>query len=197
MQTSESTLRTSDEQSPQGRTSSVPPSSASTTEIAKSEGQIRCSQLEPPIDPEGDVKIKTPSTTPATRSRNRSKTFTLLAKKEELRGKQEGSFEVFTAEYDAISLLEFVTRLKDNLDIQDRKGILKKHKECFIGKEAVAWLVKSNLSRDREHAVKMVQRLSNIGVIANTSNKRRQFCDDNSYYRFNDVAVEALALSSV
>ncbi|KAL6068796.1 YHS domain-containing protein [Balamuthia mandrillaris] len=77
-------------------------------------------------------------------------------------------------------------RLKDlGVDslIGDRKRNLKTHRNVFVGKEFVDWLIEKGEAKTREEAVTMGQDLINCGYVHHVSDSHG-FKDDNLFYRF-------------
>ncbi len=57
-------------------------------------------------------------------------------------------------------------------------------RNCFIGSEAVDWLVKKNDLHEREPAILIFQHLLSQGVIQHVSENNMQFEDNDQFYRF-------------
>ncbi len=89
------------------------------------------------------------------------------------------------ASLDNTDLEELTTRLKNVLDIRDRKyGIPSKtYLKCFVGSEAVALLVKEGIAIDEEDAVRIGNMLLNAGVFHHVMDAH-EFKNENLFYRF-------------
>jgi len=78
-------------------------------------------------------------------------------------------------------------KLRANIVIKDRTTLLKTFHDCFIGREAVDWLVSSGEAKSRQEAVHLGQMLLSQGIIMQDSNEG-VFRDSNAFYRFAGVA---------
>jgi len=74
-------------------------------------------------------------------------------------------------------------KLRANIVIKDRTHLLKTVHDCFIGREAVDWLVSSGEAKSRPEAVHLGQMLLSQGIIMQDSNEG-VFRDTNAFYRF-------------
>jgi len=73
--------------------------------------------------------------------------------------------------------------------------------KCFIGSEAVDWIIYSSLAQSRREAVQLGQRLGKeLGLfrhVKSTSEKEQGFKDDRIFYRFaDDVVIEEEPMDS-
>jgi hypothetical protein len=76
--------------------------------------------------------------------------------------------------------------------VKDRKYHLKMYKNCFVGKEAVSWLLENAKLfglkvKIREDAVKLGNRLMSMGIIfgpINHSSSKSVLEDENDYFTF-------------
>ncbi|MGK7947506.1 MAG: DEP domain-containing protein [Xenococcaceae cyanobacterium] len=83
-----------------------------------------------------------------------------------------------------INLKELVTEMRgsNGLEVKTRRHQLKLYQRCFVGSEAVDWLVKY-LNISRKQAVAIGQKLVDKKVIHHV-NDEHLFKDDNLLYRF-------------
>jgi len=72
--------------------------------------------------------------------------------------------------------------------VKDRKWRLKTFPQCFIGKEAIDWLVKNQKFSDREKAVNLAQAIMDEGLISHVV-EDQYFEDKLLYYCFNTPEV--------
>lgn len=72
----------------------------------------------------------------------------------------------------------------DGLKLADRRWRFLTYPKCFVGSEAVQWMV-DGLECDRTAAVAMGQRLMDAGIIHHVTNSE-PFADDALYYRFQE-----------
>eukprot|EP00467_Chlorarachnion_reptans_P025583 CAMPEP_0114505700 /NCGR_PEP_ID=MMETSP0109-20121206/11000_1 /TAXON_ID=29199 /ORGANISM="Chlorarachnion reptans, Strain CCCM449" /LENGTH=569 /DNA_ID=CAMNT_0001684171 /DNA_START=139 /DNA_END=1848 /DNA_ORIENTATION=- len=86
------------------------------------------------------------------------------------------------------SLAQLARILAENLDIKDRTYRFKTYKSCFIGSDAVTWMVHNRYARDRKHAVKLVTKLTRLGVVAHVV-KEHNFKDDYLFFRINESKI--------
>jgi hypothetical protein len=84
----------------------------------------------------------------------------------------------------AINLDKLVTKMRgtEGVEIKNRMANFKLHSKCFVGSEAVDWIVKV-VKVSREDAIKIGQRLINAKLITE-SNDRNYFKDEPLFYRF-------------
>jgi hypothetical protein len=71
------------------------------------------------------------------------------------------------------------------LDIRTRRHLLKSYKHCFIGSEAVTWMVENLALASRDEAVQLGQELLFNNYIQHVSDDH-DFRDKNMFYRFRD-----------
>ena len=83
-----------------------------------------------------------------------------------------------------INLKDLIIRMRSSngLEIKTRRYQLKLYKSCFVGKDAVDWLV-SHLNVSRSQAVAIGKKLVHKKVIHHV-NDEHPFKDDNLFYRF-------------
>lgn len=85
-----------------------------------------------------------------------------------------------TAELDIDNLL---VRFRKSVEIKDRKYRLSTYKKCFVGSDAVQWLVTSGTTETREDAVRVGQTLVDSGYIEHCV-REHAFKDEGLFYRF-------------
>jgi len=98
------------------------------------------------------------------------------ASEEELREEQIGiNFD---------SLCEKVQDKETGFDLQDRKYHFKTYTECFVGNEAVDWLM-TKLSLDsRPYAVNIASLIMRRGIFEHVVDKNKDFVDGHIFYKF-------------
>jgi Domain found in Dishevelled, Egl-10, and Pleckstrin (DEP) len=84
----------------------------------------------------------------------------------------------FHADLDALA-----EGFKQNVRIEDRKYLLKTYKDCFVGKEAVDYLVKSGAAPSRQDAVELGKALQSTFLFEHVT-RDHQFSDDYLFFRF-------------
>ena len=87
--------------------------------------------------------------------------------------------------FDNLDLEELTARVKNILDIRDRKyGFPSKtYPKCFVGSEAVAQLVEEGIASDEEDAVRIGNMMLNAGVLHHVLDAH-PFENKNLFYRF-------------
>ncbi|RLO07903.1 hypothetical protein DYB28_001043 [Aphanomyces astaci] len=105
---------------------------------------------------------------------------------EELPERSGAAASVFPAgdSKDAILLQEVSTSLRSNLEIKDRRSFLRTHSLCFVGSEAVSFLVSAGHAPTRDAAVSLGQRLLCNQFIRGLSNSDGAFLDNSHLFRF-------------
>eukprot|EP01083_Nonionella_stella_P289046 983705_1 len=71
------------------------------------------------------------------------------------------------------------------VELKTRNWHFHEYTNCFVGKEAVSWMVANKLCDTRAHAVSLGQHWLNKKYIKHVSDERA-FDDANFYYQFND-----------
>jgi len=71
-------------------------------------------------------------------------------------------------------------------EVRDRSYHLKTYPACFVGSEAVDWLVQNWGARSREEAVQLGQRLRAEGVFEHVKDITKPFLDGYYFYRFTE-----------
>jgi pyruvate/2-oxoglutarate dehydrogenase complex dihydrolipoamide dehydrogenase (E3) component len=82
-----------------------------------------------------------------------------------------------------IDLDELARRLRDQVEIKDRRYRLKTYERCFVGGDAVDWLIESGIAADVDQAVALGNALLDEGVIHHVVRDHR-FKNEELYYRF-------------
>lgn len=82
-------------------------------------------------------------------------------------------------------LTALVQDFRANVIVKDTRHHLIKYRNCFIGKEAVNWLVTTEYAKTRQEAVKVGNTLFKLGVFSHVRNDRK-FEDSNLFYRLAD-----------
>ena len=89
------------------------------------------------------------------------------------------------ASFNESDLEDLTTRLRQSLDIRDRKYGLRKriYPKCFVGSEAVAQLVKLGIATDEEDAVRIGNMMLGAGVFHHVLDEH-PFKNEELFYRF-------------
>eukprot|EP01114_Cavostelium_apophysatum_P001127 TRINITY_DN10968_c0_g1_i1.p1 TRINITY_DN10968_c0_g1~~TRINITY_DN10968_c0_g1_i1.p1 ORF type:complete len:531 (-),score=159.02 TRINITY_DN10968_c0_g1_i1:65-1657(-) len=86
---------------------------------------------------------------------------------------------------------------KTGVEVKDRKQLLKSYPNCFVGQEAVDWMLRNLPIRDRDDGLSLGQRLLTSGYIRHVSDNKKGFRDGEQYYVFEGMEkVEQAALAS-
>jgi hypothetical protein len=83
-----------------------------------------------------------------------------------------------------------------HLDIKDRSYRLRRYEQCFIGREAVEWLIEHHLASDIDSAITIGNILLEKGVIEAAIKLSSLFKNDESLYRFILPAVSPSSRTS-
>ena len=81
-------------------------------------------------------------------------------------------------------IYDLMRSTEDGITLADRRWGLTTYQKCFIGSEAVKWMM-STLEFDRQKAVSTGQRLIEAGIIHHVTHSE-PFQDDNFFYRFQE-----------
>ena len=84
---------------------------------------------------------------------------------------------------EAEDLHRIATDLQTNLDIRDRKYHCKTYKECFIGLDAVAYMISSGLAANEEAAIALGNRLIDSNYLHHVV-RDHTFKNEKLFYRF-------------
>lgn len=86
------------------------------------------------------------------------------------------------ADLDVQDVAQQMRNGEEPLDVRDRSYLLKKYPMCFVGSEAVDWLVRHH-GLTRPQAVKLGERMFEAGVFHHVTDDH-DFTDGNFYFRF-------------
>ncbi|KAI0558630.1 methylglyoxal synthase [Gracilaria domingensis] len=78
-----------------------------------------------------------------------------------------------------------VAKFRANVSVKDRRYRLNKYKQCFVGMEAIDWLVNSGHAKTRSEAVDVGERMRHMGLFDHVVFEHG-FEDKNYFYTFND-----------
>ena len=85
-----------------------------------------------------------------------------------------------------LTLIEIADKLQRNVEVRDRTYHLKKYPQCFVGSEAVDYLVESNLAPSREDAVRIGNDImAAVGIFEHVC-QEHDLQDGYFFYRFID-----------
>eukprot|EP00980_Cylindrotheca_fusiformis_P031124 scaffold25851_cov122-Cylindrotheca_fusiformis.AAC.1 len=90
-----------------------------------------------------------------------------------------------------VSLSDIASKLIRGLNVKDRSYKLKKYRNCFIGYEAVDFMVQAQLVSSREGAVVLGKQLMESHNLFYHVKRAHSFEDDFLFYRFSDDATSA------
>ena len=76
--------------------------------------------------------------------------------------------------------------MREEIELKDRRYLLKTYPSCFIASEAVDWALNAfpELYRTRKAAVEMLRRMQDEGYIAHVCNNSKRFKDKHWFFRF-------------
>jgi len=84
-----------------------------------------------------------------------------------------------------LHLFDLMRQPNTGVQVQTRKWLLKTYPNCFVGSEAVTWLVKNQLSPSRENGVSVGRQLLKHGLIRHVTDDH-DFEDAYLFYTFSD-----------
>ncbi|KAK9803895.1 hypothetical protein WJX72_002783 [[Myrmecia] bisecta] len=76
------------------------------------------------------------------------------------------------------------------LDVRDRSYHLKKYASCFVGSEAVTWMVSAKVADDADHAVVLGNEMLRLGLLHHVKHEHA-FENKYLFYRFHDLSSDA------
>jgi hypothetical protein len=88
-------------------------------------------------------------------------------------------------------LTEIADAMRSHVEIKNRRHFHKLYKDCFVGSEAVTYLVKSGYSEDRLSAVKIGKEVALQCNLFEHVEKEHEFEDAHLFYRFNTIDDES------
>ena len=102
-----------------------------------------------------------------------------------------------TSDLSRISIRQIASTMRSEkgVDIKTRRYKLKLYQRCFVGNEAVDWIVKQT-KVSRLDAVKIGQKMIDKGLIDHVTSEH-QFKDENLFYRFNEDKGKSIWNSSI
>lgn len=93
-------------------------------------------------------------------------------------------------------LLGILSLLRRHIEIRNRSWMKRIHRDCFIGSEAVDFLVTQGLSDTREAAVAMCRKMVAKKHVRPVTDSSQNFSDSYNYYRFKEDDTDASRLGS-
>lgn len=84
--------------------------------------------------------------------------------------------------------------LRRHIEIRNRSWMKRIHRDCFIGSEAVDFLVTQGLADTREIAVNLCRKMAAKDMIKKVTDTQKNFSDSYHYYRFKEDDVVGSAL---
>ena len=86
--------------------------------------------------------------------------------------------------------------LRRHVEIRNRSWMKRIHRDCFIGSEAVDFLVTQGLADTREIAVNLGRKMAAKDMIRKATDIQGRFSDSYHYYRFKDDDLESSVLGN-
>lgn len=77
----------------------------------------------------------------------------------------------------------FLAEFKSGVNVQDRKFRMRKYASCFVGFEAVEWLLEKGKASNEEDAIRLGNSMMDAGVFHHVL-REHSFKNENLYYRF-------------
>lgn len=113
------------------------------------------------------------------------------------RESSKSSQDKSTSDISRISVRQIATQMRSDkgVEVKTRRHKLKLYQRCFLGNEAVDWIVEK-VKVSRPDAVKIGQKMMEKGLVNNVANEQ-QFKDENLFYRFNEDQGKSIWNSNV
>ena len=86
------------------------------------------------------------------------------------------------------SMHDIAESFRKGVNVADRKFRLTTYKDCFVGSEAVDYMVASGMAESRDDAVQLGQTLASDFYLFEHVTRDHPFMDDFKFYRFVDEA---------
>jgi len=86
------------------------------------------------------------------------------------------------------SLAKLARILLANLELKDRTYLFQTYKKCFVGKEAITWMVQEQYARNRKHALQLLNKLNRLGVVEHVV-KDHVVKDEYLFYFMNEEKI--------
>ncbi|MGD1917719.1 MAG: DEP domain-containing protein [Pleurocapsa sp.] len=102
-----------------------------------------------------------------------------------------------TSDISRISIRQIAAQMRSEqgVEIKTRRYKLKLYQRCFLGNEAVDWIV-GKIKVSRTDAVKIGQKMIEKGIVNHVTNDH-SFKDENLFYRFNEDKGKSIWNSNV
>ena len=109
----------------------------------------------------------------------------------------KSSSDKSTSDFSRISIRQIASKMRspNGVEIKTRRHKLKLYQRCFVGNEAVDWIVKQ-ASVSRPDAIKIGQKMIEKGLIDHVTSEH-QFKDENLFYRFDEDKGKSIWNSNV
>lgn len=96
---------------------------------------------------------------------------------------------------DATDLEGILSLMRTHIEIRNRSWMTRVHRDCFIGSDAIDFLVTQGFCDSRKEAVAIANKLLTRKSITAVTGKRKNFQDAYYYYRFKDDDMESSELA--
>ena len=80
--------------------------------------------------------------------------------------------------------------LRRHIEIRNRSWMKRIHRDCFIGSEAIDFLVTQGLADSREIAVNLCKKMASQDLIRKVTDTTGHFSDSYHYYRFKEDDID-------
>lgn len=88
------------------------------------------------------------------------------------------------------TLYEKAQRMMESVELRDRQYHLKTYKNCFVGTDAVEWMIRDGLAESAESAVELGNRMKEQGFIKHVTSSH-DFENKDFFYHFTDMILES------
>jgi hypothetical protein len=87
-----------------------------------------------------------------------------------------------------LTLIEIANKLEKNVEVRDRTWHFRKYPKCFVGSEAVDYLVDSNIASSREDAVRIANKI--MATVGNFEHVCKEHDLEDGYFFFRFIDPE-------
>ena len=97
----------------------------------------------------------------------------------------------------SLSLIEIASRMTRGVMVKDRMYKFRTYKSCFVGCEAIDFMVQARIASSREEAVQLGRRLEEERQLFHHVTREQPFKDDYLFYRFSTAGDDDSSSSSM
>eukprot|EP00039_Didymoeca_costata_P029903 m.26961 g.26961 ORF g.26961 m.26961 type:complete len:415 (-) comp7849_c1_seq1:123-1367(-) len=84
------------------------------------------------------------------------------------------------------NIFEIAERMRKGVEVKDRKRHLKTYKTCFVGRDAVKWMIKENIADSELKAVNICNQMVKEELLRHVTRANKMFENTKELYRWRD-----------